>query len=162
MEDSCAVVGCAVAASCMYLTQITSNHYFDAAGSMIIGGMLGGVATFLMRQNSRYLIGKSIPQDVVLEIQDHLEAHPAIKGVYDMKATFIGPNIIRLKAEIDIDGSVIATEYLEQLTRSEIGEQIIWITQQEDYVKANESTIVRILFRIFLILIILKFIFSCI
>ena len=70
LEDSCAVLGCFVAAACMYLTQITSNHYFDAAGSMIIGGMLGGVASFLMRQNSRYLIGLSIPQEFVLEIQD--------------------------------------------------------------------------------------------
>lgn len=92
MEDSCAVLGCVVAGVCMGnsnfvasfcnlsrslgLTQITGNHLFDASGSVIIGFMLGGVASFLMTQNSRFLIGKSIPQKQVLAIQDHLGAPP--------------------------------------------------------------------------------------
>jgi hypothetical protein len=38
--------------------------------------MLGGVASFLMTQNSRFLIGKSIPQKQVLAIQDHLGTPP--------------------------------------------------------------------------------------
>ena len=58
--------GCVVAAACMSLTQLTENHLFDSTGSIVIGGMLGYVAVFLMKQNARYLIGKSIPQDVVL------------------------------------------------------------------------------------------------
>jgi len=115
MEDSCAVLGCVVAGVCMGLTQMTGNHLFDASGSVIIGFMLGGVASFLMTQNSRFLIGKSIPQKQVLAIQDHLELHPAIKGVYDVKATYIGPEVVRLKAEIDIDGAVIGSAYLSEL-----------------------------------------------
>ena len=50
-----------------------------------------------------------------------------------MKATYIGPNIIRLKAEIDIDGSVIASEYLGHLPQNTIGDQVNWITQLNDY-----------------------------
>lgn len=98
--------------------------------------MLGGVASFLMTQNSRFLIGKSIPQKQVLAIQDHLgtlapvlvfrdferilELHPAIKGVYDVKATYIGPEVVRLKAEIDIDGGVIGSAYLSELDAAEV------------------------------------------
>ena len=66
LEDSCAVLGCVVAAACMSLTQLTENHLFDSTGSIVIGGMLGYVAVFLMKQNARYLIGKSIPQNVIL------------------------------------------------------------------------------------------------
>jgi hypothetical protein len=45
--------------------------------------MLGGVASFLMTQNSRFLIGKSIPQKQVLAIQDHLGTPPlALSIVY--------------------------------------------------------------------------------
>ncbi|CAG5113172.1 Oidioi.mRNA.OKI2018_I69.chr2.g7304.t1.cds [Oikopleura dioica] len=120
LEDSCAVLGCVVAGVCMGLTQITGNHLFDASGSVIIGFMLGGVASFLMTQNSRFLIGKSIPQKQVLAIQDHLELHPAIKGVYDVKATYIGPEVVRLKAEIDIDGGVIGSAYLSELDAAEV------------------------------------------
>jgi hypothetical protein len=43
------------------------------------------------------------------------ELHPAIKGVYDVKATYIGPDVVRLKAEIDIDGAVIGSAYLSKL-----------------------------------------------
>jgi len=124
LEDSAAVAGCVVAGGCMFLAKVTQNHYFDATGSMLVGGMLGYIAVFLMNQNARYLIGKSIPQEVVLEIQDHLEARETIKGVYDMKATYIGPNIIRLKAEIDIDGTVIATQYLDQLQKNSHGKHL--------------------------------------
>ena len=71
LEDSAAVAGCVVAGGCMFLAKVTQNHYFDATGSLLVGGMLGYIAVFLMNQNARYLIGKSIPQEVVLEIQAH-------------------------------------------------------------------------------------------
>ena len=32
-----------------------------------------------------------------------------------MKATYIGPEVVRLKAEIDIDGAVIGSAYLNEL-----------------------------------------------
>ena len=32
-----------------------------------------------------------------------------------MKATYIGPDVVRLKAEIDIDGAVIGSAYLSKL-----------------------------------------------
>jgi hypothetical protein len=48
-----------------------------------------------------------------------------------MKATYIGPDIVRMKAEIDIDGSVIASQYLDSLPKAELSEQIEWIVQQE-------------------------------
>ena len=71
LEDSAAVAGCVVAGGFMFLAKVTQNHYFDATGSLLVGGMLGYIAVFLMNQNARYLIGKSIPQEVVLEIQAH-------------------------------------------------------------------------------------------
>jgi hypothetical protein len=32
-----------------------------------------------------------------------------------VKATYIGPEVVRLKAEIDIDGAVIGSAYLSEL-----------------------------------------------
>ena len=70
------------------------------------------------------------------EIQDHLEAHPAIKGVYDMKATYVGPNRIRMKAEIDMDGSVIAQDYLSLVDKT-------YIRSQSDFIHSNSSSFDR-------------------
>ena len=49
MEDGAAVIGVGIAAASLGLTWVTGNIWFDAVGTMAIGGLLGGVAAFLVR-----------------------------------------------------------------------------------------------------------------
>lgn len=57
-EDLAAVAGVLVAASCMSLTVFTGSHIPDAVGSIIVGGLLGAVASFIIYTNVAALVGR--------------------------------------------------------------------------------------------------------
>lgn len=44
-----------------------------------------------------------------------IERHKIIRGTYDVKATLIGGDHVRFKAEVDIDGTELTLRYLETL-----------------------------------------------
>ncbi len=48
LEDGASLAGIAIAATCIGLTHATGIAMFDALGSLMIGGLLGGVALYLI------------------------------------------------------------------------------------------------------------------
>ena len=68
------VVGVIIAASCMGLTSYLGNPAFDAMGSLLVGGLLGSVALFIINTNVAALVGQSIPQENLDKINAELES----------------------------------------------------------------------------------------
>lgn len=58
----------------MGLTSYLENSMFDAFGSLLVGGLLGGVASFIIYSNVAALIGRSISQENLDKINAELEA----------------------------------------------------------------------------------------
>ncbi|XP_077969781.1 proton-coupled zinc antiporter SLC30A9, mitochondrial-like [Styela clava] len=113
LEDSCAVLGVGIAGVALACAQYMQNPIYDCVGSIAIGGLLGLVATFLVRSNVEALIGQSIPQNRLDELQEQLEDDAVIRGLYDIKATQLGYSEFKFKAEIDFDGREVTRAYLE-------------------------------------------------
>lgn len=59
-EDAAAVASVALAASCMGLTILTGSPIPDAIGSLLVGCMLGGVASFIITTNVQALVGRLV------------------------------------------------------------------------------------------------------
>src|SRR3712207_3041859 len=57
-EDSAALVGLVIAALGIFLHQVTGDPVYDAAGSILVGLLLGVVAIVLINQNRRFLAGQ--------------------------------------------------------------------------------------------------------
>lgn len=57
-EDAAAVTSVALAAVCMTLSTVTGSHIPDAIGAILVGGILGGVASFIIYTNVAALVGK--------------------------------------------------------------------------------------------------------
>jgi len=112
LEDLAAVAGVVIAAGCMGLSYHTGSHVPDALGSLAIGGLLGAVASFMIYSNSGALIGRSIPDDRIHEINRQLEGDMMVRQVYDVKGIDMGNGLVRYKAEIDFDGRELARSYL--------------------------------------------------
>ena len=74
MEDLAAVFGVTFAATCMGLTLYLGNPMFDAIGSLLVGGLLGGVASFIIYTNVAALIGRSMSQENLDKINAQLES----------------------------------------------------------------------------------------
>jgi len=112
LEDLAAVVGVVIAAGCMGLSHYTGSHVPDALGSVAIGGLLGSVASFMIYTNSGALVGRSIPDDRIEDINRQLEGDIMVRQVYDVKGIDMGNGVVRYKAEIDFDGRELARSYL--------------------------------------------------
>lgn len=68
------VIGVTAAACCMGLTSYLGNPMFDAIGSLVVGGLLGGVASFIIYTNVAALVGQSIPHESLDKINAELES----------------------------------------------------------------------------------------
>ncbi|KAK9508414.1 hypothetical protein O3M35_005980 [Rhynocoris fuscipes] len=113
LEDLAAVLGVTVAAGCMALTAIYDSHVPDAIGSIVIGALLGAVASFIIYTNVAALVGRSIPQELLEKINAELESDVMIRAIHDVKGIDMGNSLVRYKAELDFDGRELARSYLD-------------------------------------------------
>jgi len=132
LEDIAAVLGVGVAASCMGFTYYSGSPTADAVGSLVIGGLLGSVASFMIHTNSAALIGRSIPDERIQEINKVLEGDIMVRQVHDVKGIDMGNGIVRYKAEIDFDGRELARSYINRSNMTQILPEVKLINCEED------------------------------
>ncbi|CAD7697363.1 unnamed protein product [Ostreobium quekettii] len=132
LEDSGAVVGLMVAGLCTALSSYTGSTMWDSLGSIFVGILMGGVATFLIRMNRSFLIGRSMNKREMQLIMRQLRNDPVVKNVYDYKSEEIGPGKYRFKAEIDFNGEVVVDNHLKRTDREEVFSQLRAATWAQD------------------------------
>ncbi|XP_030047200.1 proton-coupled zinc antiporter SLC30A9, mitochondrial isoform X1 [Microcaecilia unicolor] len=132
LEDAAAVFGVIIAATCMGLTSITGNPYYDSLGSLGVGTLLGAVSAFLIYTNTEALLGRSIQPEQVQRLTELLESDPAVRAIHDVKATDMGMNKVRFKAEVDFDGRVVTRSYLEKQDIEQMLNEILQVKTPED------------------------------
>ncbi|MCC6573539.1 MAG: cation diffusion facilitator family transporter [Planctomycetes bacterium] len=107
-EDSVACIGVVIALIGIILSMVTHSPVFDALGSICIGLLLGWVAIWLAMKNRALLLGKSIPQDVELQMIAWIQKQPTVEKVHAVQSRVVGADIYKLKAEVDFNGAVLA------------------------------------------------------
>ncbi len=107
LEDAVAVIGVCVAAVSISLSYYTENPVWDAAGSVVIGTLLGAVAITLILKNRTYLIGHAMPEEMREDVIALLEADPSIEKVIDFKSSTVGFSKYRIKCELEFNGSAL-------------------------------------------------------
>jgi len=132
LEDVAAVLGIGIAATCMALSNHFETHIFDACGSLMIGSLLGAVATFIIKKNTVALVGKSIPRETLNNINRIIEKDVLIRAIHDVKATDLGNGVVRYKAEVDVDGRELTKKYIEGTDLKEILEEVRRIKTEKD------------------------------
>ncbi|KAM6953017.1 proton-coupled zinc antiporter SLC30A9, mitochondrial [Lycodopsis pacificus] len=132
LEDTAAVLGVIMAASCMGLTSLTGNPHFDSLGCLGVGTLLGSVSAFLIYTNTEALLGRSIQPERVQKLTEFLENDPAVRAIHDVKATDLGLSKVRFKAEVDFDGRVVTRSYLEKQDIDQILNEIQQVKTPEE------------------------------
>ena len=84
-----------IAGGAMGLSYHFNSAIPDSVGCILIGGLLGGVAAFMMKTNSAALVGRSIPEDKKQMITEDLEGDIMIRQILDVKAIDMGNGIVR-------------------------------------------------------------------
>ncbi|KAJ6645689.1 Zinc transporter 9 [Pseudolycoriella hygida] len=113
-EDTAAVLSVILAAGCMGLSTYTGSSIPDAVGSLLVGAILGSVASFIIYSNANALVGRSIAAEQLDKINSELESDVMIRAIHDVKGIDIGNSLVRYKAEMDFDGRELTRFYLEK------------------------------------------------
>lgn len=119
-EDAGAVAGLGIATAATCLTWATGHAAYDAAGSVAIGTLMGGIAVALIRNNMRFLRGQAMDADLHERVFRHLSDDPVVVRVIDAKSEAVGDGVYRFKAEIQWNGDAIVKRYLERNGRQPI------------------------------------------
>ncbi|XP_018571632.1 zinc transporter 9 [Anoplophora glabripennis] len=124
LEDFAAVIGVIVAAGCMGISSLTNSPIPDSLGSLLVGCILGSVASFIIYTNVAALVGRSIPEENLDKINAELEKDVMIRAIHDVKGIDMGSYLVRYKAELDFDGRELTRAYLDKQDLNDILEEI--------------------------------------
>lgn len=98
----------------------------DAVGSLLVGCMLGAVASFIIYTNVAALMGRSIQEEQLEKINAELESDIMIRAIHDVKGIDMGNTLVRYKAELDFDGRELSRVYLDKQDLSALLEVSGW------------------------------------
>lgn len=116
-EDGIALLGVLVAFVSIWLYELTGNHVWDGAGSIVIGFMLAVAAVLLINKNRDFLMKKAIPSEVQEQIIELLLAEPLVERVIDFKSSILDVGAYHVKCEIEFNGAHLLKRMQEDLRR---------------------------------------------
>jgi cation diffusion facilitator family transporter len=103
-EDAAALVGLLIAGLGIFLHQVTGNAAYDAAGSILVGILLGVAAVVLINRNLRFLTGQESDSRTRKAVLDRLKDMPEVARVTYLRLEFVGPRQLLLVARVDLAG----------------------------------------------------------
>ena len=103
-EDAAALIGIVIAAAGILLHQLTGSGFFDAAGSILIGLVIGIAAIALIQLNRKFLIGEAVDPAIRSAVLGLLSDHRTIQRVSYLHIEYIGPGQVFLIAAVDLAG----------------------------------------------------------
>jgi cation diffusion facilitator family transporter len=118
-ENAAAVTGLVFAMIAILLAHETGDGRWDGAGSLAIGAVLIGVATFLAREVKSLLVGESADPSVVQHVADVAAADPDVEDVLNVITVQQGPGEILVAAKLKFRGDLATTELVEVINRFE-------------------------------------------
>ncbi|MEO6776617.1 MAG: cation diffusion facilitator family transporter [Kofleriaceae bacterium] len=121
LEDSAALIGIGIAASCLTLAKLTGEPRFDAVGSILIGLLLVTSGIVLGRETWSLMIGESASQALIDDIQRIASQRTELAGVDAPRTLHLGPD----QVHVDLDLHVRA-----EVTAQQLGELQRWLERE--------------------------------
>jgi cation diffusion facilitator family transporter len=103
-EDAAALIGLVIAGGALALHQITGSPTPDAIGSILVGLLLGVVATVLINRNRRFLVGQEADPRVRVATIQALMALPEVARVTYLRLEVVGPRMVSVIGDVDLTG----------------------------------------------------------
>ncbi|MGA9152142.1 MAG: cation diffusion facilitator family transporter [Candidatus Nitrosopolaris sp.] len=105
VEDSAALLGIAIAATGIFLSNQTGNTIYDSISSLLIGTILMAFAFFLARENKGLLIGEAISRQEYKRIVRLIKEIPEVNKIITIRTMHLAPKDVLVAIEVNlIDG----------------------------------------------------------
>lgn len=118
-EDSAALIGILFAAGGIGLHELTGDARYDAAGSILVGLLLGVIALVLIDRNRDFLTGQAVAPEVRERVLGDLIARDDIARITYLHLEFVGPGAVFLVAAVDLTGDEPESHVASALRRIE-------------------------------------------
>lgn len=122
-EDAGALVGLVIATTCVSLSWALDNPAFDAYGSILIGGLLVGLAVLLAREIKSLIIGEAPSKNYRPHIESLVRGH------------IPGSRVLRFLALQTGDGEVLVSFKITPGNIQDVSQLIKTINQIEDQIQ---------------------------
>jgi cation diffusion facilitator family transporter len=123
VEDSAALLGIAIAAIGLYISDITGDTIYDAVSSVAIGIILMLFAFFLAKENRGLLIGEAISRKDYNKIIESVLSLPQVNRVISLRTMHFGPKDVLVAMEVSLidnmntDGVELVIDEIEERVR---------------------------------------------
>ena len=139
-ENSAAVLGLILALIAILVAKQTNDGRWDAGGSLAIGAVLVGVATFLAREVKGLLVGESADPKLVSAAEQLASSDPNVEKVLRIISVQQGPGEIlvamklKMRSGLETDQLVAAINEFERALEAQIPE-VKWSFIEPDNVE---------------------------
>ncbi len=118
-ENSAAVIGLCFAIAALILAKETGDGRWDGVGSLAIGAVLLGVATFLGREVKSLLVGEAADASLVKVCEELVDADPNVDKVLNVITLQQGPGEIVVALKLKMRSGMLTDELVEAINRFE-------------------------------------------
>jgi cation diffusion facilitator family transporter len=118
-EDAAALIGVVIATAGIALHELTGVAAWDAAGSILVGVLLGVVAVLLIDRNRRFLTGEPGSEQLHDAAISRLCQLPEVAAVRFLRLVFVGPKQLFVVAGVDLTGDEAESSVARRLRRLE-------------------------------------------
>jgi cation diffusion facilitator family transporter len=114
-EDSAAIGGILIAAAGVWLSGLFRMPALDGAASVLIGLLLAGVATFLIRECRGLLVGEGVNRKTAREIANLVSKESLVKAVAWPVTMYLGPENILLNLDVEFRPAASAADVADSI-----------------------------------------------
>lgn len=120
LEDLGALIGLAVAMLGVTLSLVTGDPRYDAAGSIVIGILLGVIAVFLCIEMHSLIIGEAASTEHSATIERAIRHDEAVAELVHLRTMHLGPDQLLVGAKIEFSPSLTFLQLAQAIDRVEI------------------------------------------
>jgi cation diffusion facilitator family transporter len=100
LEDTAALLGLLFAFAGIFLGSQLEMPYLDGVASVLIGGLLCGVAVLMVYESKGLLIGEGLDRESLKSIRKLVKADPGVEWVGHLHTMYLGPHEVLLTIEL--------------------------------------------------------------
>ena len=120
-EDTAALLGLLVALVGVFLAHQFNQPHFDGLASIVIGLILGVVASVLAYESRSLLIGEGVSPEVMASIREIVTSDPAVSDIKQFLTLHFGPADVLLTMNL---------RFQKEFTASEVAEVIVGLEEK--------------------------------
>lgn len=118
-ENAAASLGLFFALAALGLAYVTHDGRYDAAGSLVIGVILIGVALFLAREVKSLLVGESADANIETQAVEIVKKSPELNALLNIITIQQGPGEVLVAMKVKIESRLTADQVCEAINAFE-------------------------------------------